>query len=127
MAVTYALATEMGYKAGANVNSTATGAAYTLAFGLMAESIINTASGYNWSDWYTAYSGTYPDVAHILIDAATNLGAIYIINYDMSGFTNIQEAVSRINVLYAQYKEDLELLKIESKKDFVRKGGGEYP
>jgi len=127
MAVTYALATEMAYKAGANVSSTATGAAYTLAFGLMAEGYINTASGYNWSDWYTAYSATYPDVAGLLVDAASNLGAIYIINFDMSGFTNIQEAVSRQNVLYAALMNDITLLKEEKNKDFVRKGGGEYP
>ena len=127
MAVTYALATEMAMKAGANVNSTATGATYTLAFGLMAEGIINTASGYNWSDWYTAYSATYPDVASLLVDAATNLGAIYIINYDMSGFTNIQEAVARINTLYQMYISAVALLKEEGKKDFVRVGAGVYP
>jgi hypothetical protein len=127
MAVTYALAAEMVYKAGANVSATAAGAAYTLAFGLMAEGNINTASGYNWSDWYTALSATYPDVAGLLVDCATNLGAIYIINYDMSGFTNIQEAVSRINTLYAMYQNDLTLLKDASKKDFVRTGGGVYP
>lgn len=127
MAVVYALATEMGYKAGANVNSTASGAAYLEAFGEMAESVINTASGYNWSDWYTANAATYPDVSQLLVDAATNLGAIYIINYDMSGFTNIQEAVARINTLYEMYKYDISLLKEEAKKDFVRTGGGVYP
>ena len=123
MAVTYALSTEMGYKAGANVNSTYTGAAYTLAFGLMAESIINTESGYNWSDWYTAIGSTYADVVHILIDAASCLGAIYIINADMSGFTNIQEAVARINTLYQMYQNDIKILREEGKKDFVRHGG----
>lgn len=123
MAVTYALATEMVYKAGANVNSTATGAAYTLAFGLMVESEINIASQYDWSAWYTSYSATYPHVAQLLVDAATNLGAIYIINYDMSGFTNIQEAVSRINTLYALYVSAIALLKEETKKDFLRGGG----
>ena len=127
MAVTYALATEMVMKAGANVSSTATGATYTEAFGEMAEGVINVSSGYNWSDWYTAYSATYPDVTGLLIDAATNLGAIYIINYDMSGFTNIQEAVSRINTLYQMYLNDINLLKEHSKKDFVRVGGGVYP
>src|SRR4030067_533294 len=111
MAVTYALATEMVYKAGANVSSIATAAAYTLAFGMMAEGVINTESGYNWSDWYTSYSATYPDVVHLLVDAATNLGAIYIINYDMSNFTNIQEAVTRINTLYQMLQNDLRLLK----------------
>lgn len=123
MAVTYALATEMVYKAGANVNATAVANAYTLAFGLMAESVINAASGFDWSAWYTSYSATYPHVAHLLVDAATNLGAIYIINYDMSGLLNIQEAVSRINVLYAAYLNDLALLKDEKSKDFVNRGG----
>lgn len=123
MAVIYALATEMAMKAGANVSSTAVGATYLEAFGEMAESIINTESGYNWSDWYTANAATYPDVTGILIDAATNLGAIYIINYDMSGFTNIQEAVSRINTLYQLYQNDIKLLKEESKKDFIVRGG----
>jgi hypothetical protein len=123
MAVTYALATEMVYKAGNNVSSTATGAAYTLAFGLMSEGNINVASGFDWSSWYTSYSATYPHVAQLLVDAATNLGAIYIINYDMSGFTNIQEAVSRINTLYQMYQNDIQLLKDEAKKDFINRGG----
>lgn len=127
MAVIYAKATEMGYKAGANVNSTASGAACLEAFGEMAEGVINAESGYNWGDWYTAYAATYTDVAELLVDAATNLGAIYIINYDMSGFTNIQEAVSRINVLYQMYQNDMRILKEEAKKDFVRVGGGVYP
>jgi hypothetical protein len=123
MAVTYALATEMVYKAGANVSSTASAAAYTLAFGLMAEAQINVASGFDWSAWYTSYSATYPHVAQVLVDAATNLGAIYIINYDMSGFTNIQEAVSRINTLYAVYKDEVAMLREEMKKDYINRGG----
>lgn len=126
MAVVYALATEMTYKAGANVSSTATGAAYLEAFGEMAESYINVASGYNWSDWYTANAGTYPDVSQLLVDVATNLGAIYIINYDMSGFTNIQEAVSRINTLWAMIDKEISLLKDERAKDMLRTGGT-YP
>jgi len=123
MAVTYALATESTYKAGANVSSTATGAAYLLAFGLMAEGKINAASGFDWSAWYTSYAATYPHVAQILVDAATNLVAIYVINFDMSGFTNIQEAVSRINTLYTMYIEDLNLLKTELTKDYINRGG----
>lgn len=122
MAVTYALATEMGYKAGANVNSTASGAAYLEKFGYMAESVINIETGIDWSAWYTSYAATYPHLAYILVDAATNLAAIYIINYDMSGFTNIQEAVSRIDVLYQLYQNDLRILKEEGKKDFLGKG-----
>jgi hypothetical protein len=126
MAVIYALATEMAMKAGANVSSTGVGATYLEAFGEMAESIINVETGYNWGDWYTANGATYPDVSQILVDAATNLGAIYVINYDMSNFLNVQEAVSRINVLYQMYQNDLRVLKEEGKKDFLRTGGS-YP
>jgi hypothetical protein len=127
MAVIYALATEMAMKAGANVSSTGVGATYLEAFGEMAESIINIESGYNWSDWYTANGAAYPDVSQILVDAATNIGAIYVINYDMSGFTNIQEAVARINLLYQMYQNDMKILKAEGAKDFLRVGGGTYP
>lgn len=127
MAVTYALSTPMTYLAGANVNSTYTGAAYTLEFGLQAEGVINTDSGYNWSDWYTAYSATYPDVERVLVHAAACFGAMHIINCDMSGFTNIQEAVARSNLLFEMFKRDIELLRKEAAKDFVRKGGGTYP
>ena len=123
MAVTYALATEMIMKAGANVNATAIGATYSLAFGLMAESVINSASGFDWSAWYTSYAASYPHVAHLLVDAATNLGAIYMINYDMSGFTNIQEAVDRKNLLYTNYMNDMTMLMDEKVKDFVNRGG----
>ena len=122
----YADATIMAMKAGANVNSTAVGATYTLAFGNVAESCINLESGYDWCQWYTAYAATYPHVANILVDAATSLGAIYIINYDMSGFTNIQEAVSRQNVLWARYDKCMALLKDQKVKDMLRTGGS-YP
>jgi hypothetical protein len=127
MAVTYALGTPMTYMAGANHNTTYSGAAYLLEFGLEAEGIINTESQYNWSDWYTAYAATYVDVERLLVHCAACLGAIHIINCDMSGFTNIQEAVARINTLFEMYKRDIELLKLQAKKDFVRVGGGVYP
>lgn len=127
MAVTYALSTPMTYLAGANVNSTYTGAAYLLEYGLEAEGIINTESGYNWSDWYTAFAATYPDVERLLVHAAACFGAMHIINADMSGFTNIQEAVARTNFLFEMFKRDIELLKKEANKDFVRVGGGVYP
>ena len=120
MAVTYALATEMGYKAGANVNSTYTGAGYLEKFGYMAEACINLQSGNDWSAWYTTNGAGNPHVAYLLVDAASNLGAIYIINADMSGFTNIQEAVSRINTLYEMYKQDIVLLKEAMTKDNLR-------
>ena len=127
MAVTYALATQMQLLAGANINSAAVDAGDLEDFGEMAEATINTESGYNWSDWYTAVGSGYPDVCYLLVHAAGCFGAMHIINYDMSGFTNIQEAVARTNFLFEMFKRDIELLKQQTKKDFVRVGGGVYP
>jgi hypothetical protein len=127
MAVTYALATPMTYMAGANHDTTYSAAAYLLEFGLEAEGVINTQSGYNWSDWYTANAATYPDVERLLVHCAACFGAMHIINCNMSGFTNIQEAVARINTLFEMYKQDIATLKEQKMKDFVRTGGGSYP
>jgi hypothetical protein len=123
MAVTYALSTPMVYLAGANVNATYVAAAYTLEFGLEAESRINVESGYNWSDWWTANAATFVDVERILVQTAACLGAIKIINCDKSGFVNIQEADSRINVLYEIFKQNMAILKEQKAKDFLRTGG----
>ena len=122
MAVTYALATPMTYMAGANVSSTYVGAAYLAEYGLQAESYINLASGYDWSVWYTSYAATYPHLERILVHAAACFGAIHIINDDMSGFTNIQEAVSRIDVLYTMLEKDIKILETERSKDHLRVG-----
>ena len=123
MAVTYALATESTYKAGANVSATAIAAPQLLAFGLMVEGNINVETQFDWSTWYTTYGATYPHVAQMLIDCATNLMGFYIINYDESGFTNIQEATDRKNALYAMYLTQLKTLKDEGKKDFIGRFG----
>lgn len=123
MAVTYALATEMLYKAGANVSATYSAAGYLEKYGYMAESKINCECKIDWSAWYAANSASYPHVAYILVNAAACLGAIDVINADMSGFTNIQEATSRINVLYQTYKDIITVLKTEGVADFVNRGG----
>jgi len=123
MAVTYALSTPMTYLAGANVNPTYTGAAYLLEFGLQAESVINAECKIDWSAWYTTNAATYPHIERLLVDTAACLGAIKIINADMSGFTNIQEAVSRIDVLYQLHQNNIRILKEEGVKDFVYRGG----
>lgn len=123
MAVTYALGTEMTYAAGANVNSTYVAAGYLEKFGYLAEAQINSESKIDWSAWYVTNGATYPHVAYILVDTAACLGAIKIINADMSGFTNIQEAVSRIDVLYQLYQNNMRILKEEGVRDFVFRGG----
>lgn len=123
MAVTYALATDITYKAGSNVNSTYIGAAYLEEFGYLAESVINAECVYDWSTWYATNGAGNPKVAKILVNAAASLAAIDVINADMSGFTNIQEAVSRINTLYQMYQNNIRILKSEGVQDFIKRFG----
>ncbi len=86
---------EIQSKEGANVSGSVTGDMHNL-WVAEAESFINSITRYNWSD---AYSGLNEDVKHLLSEAASNIAAIYAINYDMSGYTSRGEAESMITIL----------------------------
>lgn len=111
----FATTTEVQYKVGANASSTANVEAYINSFMTQAESIINALSQYNWSD---VYSTLNVDVKGILKDAASNLAAIYVINYDMSGM-QLREAETRLDILWNGFIRDIELLKDIKKRDFM--------
>ena len=107
---------EIGYKAGANASTTATADTYTNSFVTQAESTINVATRYNWSDNYGALDA---DVKGILKEAASNLAAIYCITYDMSGFTSRSEAESMINVLRDGALRAISILKDVKAREFT--------
>jgi hypothetical protein len=112
----FATTAEIGYKAGANASATSKAEAYTNSFIAQAESFINTRTLYNWSD---AYAGLNADTKAILKEAGSSLAAIYVIQYDMSGFTSRQEALIMINILWARVEECLKVLDKEANRDFV--------
>lgn len=107
---------EVVRKAGDGANSTATAEAYTNDFVTQAESEINVATRYNWSD---AYAGLNADVKGILKQAASNLAAIYVINYDMGGYTSRREAESMINVLRDGYLRCIAILRDKKAETFT--------
>lgn len=111
--------TEVGYKAGYGASATALAEAYTNSFISQAESYINARTLINWSD---AYSGLNVDLKGILKDAASSLAAIYVINYDTRGLASRQEALIRINVLWARVEECCKLLEKEANRNFVKTG-----
>jgi len=113
----FATADQVKYKAGANASSTATAEAYINAFIDEAESEINAATRYNWSD---AFAGLNDDVKAILQEAASNLAAAYIISYDMSGFTTLQEAQTMIQYLMNNYNRCIGILKDLKTQTFVQ-------
>lgn len=112
----FATTAEIGRKAGANASATSIAEAYTNQYIAEAESYINTASNYNWSDSYATLNA---DVKGILKEAGSSLAAIYCINYDMSGFSSRQEALIMVNILWARVDACIKLLEKEANRDFV--------
>lgn len=112
----FATTAEVGYKVGANASSTANAEAYINSFMTQVESYINVECGYNYSD---AYSGLNADVKGLLKECASNLAALYVINYDMSGFTSRAEAQTMLDVLNYRAQQCLKLLKDKNNQKFV--------
>lgn len=104
-------------KAGAGASATATAEAYTNHFIGEAESEINVLTRYNWSDDYASLNG---DVKEILRQAASNLAAIYVISYDMSGYTSRTEAENIVNILRDSYLRCLSILRDKKAQTFIQ-------
>ena len=103
------------FKAGANVSTALTEAQYDYAI-LQAESSINVATRYNWTDGYAALNA---DVKYILEDVCSNLAAMYLVSYDMSGYTSRVEAEDMVNVHIFRIAQIHKLLKDASVQDFL--------
>tara|TARA_R100001530_G_scaffold51002_1_gene37860 strand:- start:239 stop:604 length:366 start_codon:yes stop_codon:yes gene_type:complete len=112
----FATTAEVQRKAGANASSTANVEAYINDFMTQAESKINVLSQFNWSD---AYSGLNADVKAILKEAASNLAAMYVIQYDLDAFPTQAQAETMLDVLKDGFNQALALLKDIKKRDFM--------
>ena len=107
---------EVERKAGANVSAVSKAEAYTNDYVAQAESLINCICRFNFSD---AYSGLNVDVKGLLKEAASNIAAMYAIQYDMSGFTSRIEAEDMINILRDAALRALSLLRDKKVQDFM--------
>ena len=107
---------EVQYKAGYNASATANVETYINNFVTQAESEINAATRYNWSDNYSTLN---VDVKGVLKEAASNLAAIYVIQYDM-GSIGRREAADRINILRDAYLRCIAILRDIKSQTFVR-------
>lgn len=112
----FATTAEVQRKAGANASSTSNVEAYINDFMTQAESTINSFCRYNFSD---DYAGLNADVKGILKEVASNLAAIYVIQFDMSGFTSRNEAESMINVLRDGALRGMSILRDKKNQDFI--------
>jgi hypothetical protein len=113
----FATTAEILRKCGANASATSAAEAYTNDFVAQAESQINAETGYNWSD---AYAGLNADVKAILKLAASNMAAMYVIQYDMGGFNSREEAETMLDVLYDGYRAAIKVLRDKNQQEFVQ-------
>lgn len=103
-------------RAGTNANATAKATAATDVYVLDVEGLINCITRYNWSD---AYATLNVDVKDVLKEASACLCAIYVIQWDMSGFTSNLEAEDMINVLRDRALFAISILRDKKTQDFI--------
>ena len=103
-------------KAGTGASATAKAVAATDVYVLEIESLINCMTRYNWSD---AYAGLNADVKEILKGVGSDLAAIYVIQWDMSGYTSRTEAEDMINVLRDSALRGMSILRDKKVQDFI--------
>ena len=103
-------------KAGANASATSKAEAYTNVYIKQAESVINCVCRYNFTDTYATLNN---DVKYILNDVASSLAAIYVISYDMSGYTTRIEAEDMINVLRDAALRGISILRDQKAVTFI--------
>ena len=81
-----------------------------------AESVINVATRFNWTD---AYTGLNVDVKKILDDACSSLAAMYAIQYDMGNYTTIFEAQTMLDVHRDAALRGISILRDKKSEDFI--------
>lgn len=113
----FATTAEVGYKAGAGASATSKAEGYVNSFMTQVESEINATCRYNFSDNYAALN---VDTKGLLKGVASNLAAIHVIVYDMSGYNSRVDAEDLINVLRDAALRQLAILKEKKAQDFIR-------
>jgi hypothetical protein len=112
----FATTAEVQYKAGANASAVSNAEAYINSYMTQVESYINSVCRFNFSD---NYSSLNVDVKGILKEVASNLAAIYVIQYDMSGFTSRTEAQTMVDILYQRAMDGIKELREKEKQTFI--------
>jgi len=109
----------VAYKIGANASAVSKAEAYTNEFIAQAEAYINVVTKKIWAIDTAAFAALDAQISKILSEAASNLAAIYVIQYDMSGFTTRIEAEDMINILWARLQQCIDVLKVQDNLNFM--------
>ena len=103
-------------KAGTGANSTAVNTTATDVYVLEVEAMVNVLTRHNWSD---DFSGLNDDAKNILKMVTSNICAILVIQWDMSGYTSRVDAEDMINVLREHYLLGLSKLSDKKNQEFI--------
>lgn len=113
----FATTAEVIRKAGEGASPTATTEEYINDFMTQVESEINSICRFNFSDNYASLNA---DTKGILKQAASNLAAIYVISFDMGGYSSRIEAEDLINILRDAALRCLSILRDKKVQDFIK-------
>ncbi len=113
----FATTAEVQNKVGAGASSVSNTEAFINDFMTQAESYINVLCRFNFSD---AYAAQNIDVKGILKEAASNLAAIYVVQYDTDGYSSLREAENIINICWARFVQCTSLLRDQKQVDFMK-------
>ena len=123
----YATNAQIIARAGAKASATSKAVAWTDAVILDCENVINVLCRKIFAVDAAAFTALSVSTKYVLTDAAACLCAIYVIQYDLSGFTTRIEAEDMINILRDAFLRDVSLLRDKKTQDFLMApttGGG---
>jgi len=105
-------------KAGTNANATAVAEASTNVLIKQAEGVVCAATQY---DWVTNYATVTTRGKEVLRDATSSLAAMYVIQWDMSGYPSRIHAETMMDVLDDRFNKLMKLFETEGVLDFMGK------
>jgi hypothetical protein len=106
-------------KAGLNASATVVAEGYTNIYIKMAEGFVCANAKY---DYVTNYASVSTIGKEALRDITSSMAGIYMILYDMSGFTSRTEAQTMLDINWTIVREGLTLLRDDKYHAFVLRG-----
>jgi len=103
-------------RCGTGANTTAKAVAATDVYVLDVEAYINCATRTNWSD---IYSGLDADTKLLLMEVGACICAMYVIQWDMSGFSSREEAETMLDFLHYRSVKGMEHLNEAAVRKFM--------
>ncbi len=113
---------ELTYKAGTKVSATSIAEAFANSYIAQAEALINAVARKVFAADTAAFTALPAAAKQLLTEVASDLAAIYAIQYDMSGFTSRIEAEDMINILRDAALRGLSLLRDQKVVKFLMEG-----